>query len=263
MVDSISRYAGLGASYDRTRPSPPPELVAVLRQWARNDAPAVVDLGAGTGLSTSLWAGAAARVVAIEPSPEMRAVAAEKLARLPDAWAFTVAEGTAEATGQPDESADVVTASQAMHWFDVPRALPEAGRLLRTGGVFAAYDCDWPPTVDWEVDAAFRAFLSQRGEYEQAAGLRPRYADPGQHLSRMRDSGVFRAVTELCVHSREQGDAQRLMDVVRSMSSTVAVLGAGASEDEIGLTKLGEVAADRLAKPKSWWWTYRVRLGVK
>ncbi|MQA09983.1 MAG: methyltransferase domain-containing protein [Pseudonocardiaceae bacterium] len=263
MVDAISRYSGFSELYDRSRPSPPPALVDVLRQWARNDAPSVVDLGAGTGLSTSLWAGAAARVIAVEPSAEMRARAASKLAGLPDAWAFTVVEGTAEDTGQPDECADVVTASQSMHWFDPALALPEVGRLLREGGVFAAYDCDWPPTVDWQLDAAYQEFLTRCGDYEVSGGLRPAFAEKQQHLDRMRASGVFRHVTELCVHSRERGDAARLVDVALSHSGTVAVLNAGAGEDEIGLTRLREVAAERLPIPKSWWWTYRVRLGVK
>lgn len=263
MVDAVSRFTGFSELYDRVRPSPPPALLDVLRQWARNDAPAVVDLGAGTGLSSSLWAGAAARVIAVEPAADMRNLAAEKLSRLPDAWAFTVVEGTAEDTGQPDECADVVTASQAMHWFDPAKALPEVGRLLREGGVFAAYDCDWPPTVDWEVDAAYREFLARCGERERAAGLRPAFADKQRHLDRMRESGVFRHVAELCVHSRELGDATRLVDVAMSQGATMAVLADGAGEDEIGLTRLREVAAERLRTSKSWWWTYRVRLAVK
>src|ERR1700685_3598340 len=48
-------------------------------------------------------------------------------------------------TGLPAKWADIVTASQAMHWFDPELALPEIARLLRPGGVLAAYDCDWPP----------------------------------------------------------------------------------------------------------------------
>src|ERR1700685_892319 len=56
--------------------------------------------------------------------------------------AVTVTAGSAEATGLPDECADIVTASQAMHWFDAERALPEVIRILRPGGLFAAYDYD-------------------------------------------------------------------------------------------------------------------------
>ena len=30
-----------------------------------------------------------------------------------------------------------------------------------------------------------------------------------------------------------------------------------------GITALREVAARRLAQPRTWWWTYRVRLAVR
>jgi SAM-dependent methyltransferase len=33
--------------------------------------------------------------------------------------------------------------------------LAEAARILRPGGIFAAYDYDWPPIVHWQVEAAF------------------------------------------------------------------------------------------------------------
>lgn len=88
----------------------------------------------------------------VEPSTEMRAVARRRIAALPaGAGAVKVVEGAAERTGLPDGCADIVTASQAMHWFDADRALPEIARVLRPGGVLASYDCDWPPCVDAEM----------------------------------------------------------------------------------------------------------------
>ncbi len=93
--------------------------------------------------------------------------------------------GSAEETGLPDACADIVTASQAMHWFDAARALPEIARILRPGGVFAAYDCDWPPCIDWETDAAYVAFDRRVRELEAARGLRPPHAGK-QHLERSR-----------------------------------------------------------------------------
>jgi SAM-dependent methyltransferase len=42
--------------------------------------------------------------------------------------------GTAEATTLPDASVDLITASQAFHWFDVPPTRREFGRVLRPGG---------------------------------------------------------------------------------------------------------------------------------
>jgi SAM-dependent methyltransferase len=176
---------------------------------------------------------------------------------------FSVAAGSAEETGLPDACADIVTASQAMHWFDAARALPEIARILRPGGVFAAYDCDWPPCIDWETDAAYTAFDSRATEREAALGLRPPHAGKSGHLDRIEGSGLFRYAAEIAVHSKEQGDARRLADVALSQGGTAALLEAGVSPDEIGLTALREVAGRRLPYPRTWWWTYRVRLAAK
>jgi SAM-dependent methyltransferase len=48
-----------------------------------------------------------------------------------------VLDGTAESLPLPDASADLVTAAQALHWFDLDLALPEIHRVLRPGGALA------------------------------------------------------------------------------------------------------------------------------
>jgi len=262
MTDAVSRFTGFADSYDRARPRPPAELVDVLMQWADARRPVVVDLGAGTGLSTVLWQGRASRVTAIEPSSDMREIARHRVETLPDAAAFEIIDATAEETGLPAGAADIVTASQAMHWFDAPRTLAEVARILRPGGVFAAYDCDWPPHIDWEIDAAYDTFERRYRAIEIERGLRPASTDKRGHLGRMRESGHFRYTTEIALHHRESGDGARLVDVARSQGGVVALIDSGATEREIGLAHLRAVATARLAEPKPWWWTYRIRLGV-
>ena len=51
----------------------------------------------------------------------------------------------------------------------------------------------------------------------------------------------------------------------RSLSARAgrsALLEQDVSEDELGLTRLREVARRRIPRPVTWWWTYRVRLAV-
>jgi SAM-dependent methyltransferase len=263
MADATTRFSSYAGAYDRVRPRPPAVLAEVISQWAGVTGPEVVDIGTGSGLSMPLWSGRARKVTGVEPSGPMRAIARQRAAVLPDQENFSVVDGRAEDTGLPAESADIVTASQAMHWFDPDRALPEIARLLRPGGVLAAYDCDWPPCVDWEVDEAYRACEQQQFVLETGRDVRPPYAAKEQHADRMRRSGRFRYVTEIAVHSREEGDAERFVALALSQGGTVALLEQGLTKDELGLTRLREVAERRIPGPVPFWWTYRVRLAVR
>ena len=97
----------------------------------------VVDLGAGTGILTGALARLGADVIAVEPD---QAMLAELRRQLP---AVRALEGSAEALPLPGQSVDAVLCGQAMHWFDLGRALPEIARVLTAGGVLAGL---------WNVD---------------------------------------------------------------------------------------------------------------
>ena len=84
MVTAVARFAELAPKYDAARPQAPGELAEALMQWAGRSEPDVVDVGAGTGLSTVIWVGRARQVTAVEPGEEMRAVALRRLGLNPD-----------------------------------------------------------------------------------------------------------------------------------------------------------------------------------
>jgi SAM-dependent methyltransferase len=279
MADASWRFSGVAGEYDAVRPRPPADLVALITQWARLDRagaadpaagtpldrPDVVDLGAGTGLSAVIWAGTSRQVTAVEPSAAMRRLAERRIAEdtAGSATRFTVLAATAEDTGLPDGCADVVTASQAMHWFDPGRALPEIARLLRPGGVLAAYDCDWPPWIDWETAAAWER-MADRVEAEQRRRAIPEAHRGKDHLRRLQSSGLFRHCAEIAVHGRDEGSADRLVGLALSAIGGAAdFLADGVTEDELGVTELREVASRRLSESPVWWWTYRVRLAIR
>jgi SAM-dependent methyltransferase len=129
-IDPVAA-AGFGAAadvYERARPSYPQEAIDwLLAEAGIGPESTVLDLGAGTGKLTRLLLPSGARVVAVEPVPEMRA----------HIDGAEVLDGTAEAIPLPAGSADLVAVAQAFHWFDHDRALPEIHRVLRPGGNLA------------------------------------------------------------------------------------------------------------------------------
>jgi SAM-dependent methyltransferase len=218
----------------------------------------VVDLGSGTGLSTRAWAERADQIVGIEASPEMRAQA--EVATSAENVRFVGAY--AQATGLPDGTADIVTCSQSFHWMEPEPTLAEAARILRPGGVFAAYDYDWPPVVHWEVEAAFEEMVRRVGMRRALRG-QPRHTKD-MHLERIRDSGLFRFAREVVLHSRERGSAERIVGMALSLGPLVVMLNEGVSEEEVGLAGLREAAEKALGvRDVELFLCYRVRLGVR
>ena len=133
-----SSFGTAAGEYARYRPDYAEAAVRWCLEPVRDATPVrVVDLGAGTGKLTGTLLRLGAEVVAVEPDPAMLA---ELRRQLPAARAVP---GRAEALPLPDGGADAVLCGQAMHWFDLDRALPEIARVLRPGGVLAGL---------WNVD---------------------------------------------------------------------------------------------------------------
>ena len=68
---------------------------------------------------------------------------------------------TAERHGLPDQSMDLVTVAQALHWFDVTAFYAEAVRVARPGALLAVWTYPRPRFVDAELDRRFFTFYSQ------------------------------------------------------------------------------------------------------
>jgi SAM-dependent methyltransferase len=251
---------GFAANYDRFRPRPPAALLDTLLEIARVERPAlVVDLGAGTGLSTRVWAARADRVIGVEPNPAMLAEA-ERLTSEAD---VTFVEAFGHDTGLPPGEADLVTCSQSLHWMEPAPTFAEAARLLRPGGVFAAYDYDPLPVCDWEVEQAYAAMMIRRGEVRAAKGI-PRGADlwpKESHLERIRESAAFRFCRELVLQSVEEGGAERIEGYARSLGLPVADVDL---EPDLRYDELRAVA-DRVLGDRivAFRFGYRVRTGVR
>ena len=130
--DPTARFSTRVADYVKYRPGYPAAVLRLLeRECGLGPGSVVADVGSGTGLLSELFLKNGNRVYGVEPNLEMREAGERLLASYPN---FKSVEGRAEATTLDDGAVDFVTAGQAFHWFDPPRARVEFARILRPGG---------------------------------------------------------------------------------------------------------------------------------
>lgn len=144
--------------------------------------------------------------------------------------------------------------------------LAEVARILRPGGVFAAYDYDWPPLVTLQTDALFHLFMGRTFELAEARGVQAALSgwEKSGHLERMHASGHFSLVKEMALHNIEPCDADRFIGMAKSNIVEGLLARGVVTPDEIGLDAFEQATQEAIpASVNTWFVSYRVRLGVK
>jgi SAM-dependent methyltransferase len=128
-TEKFSRKAEVYAKY---RPSYPKDILEILGvQIGFTKEKIVADCGSGTGILSRIFLDNGNLVYSIEPNDEMRSFAEKDLYQYPK---FVSVNRVAENTGLPSGSIDLVTAGQALHWFDREKARGEFARILKPSG---------------------------------------------------------------------------------------------------------------------------------
>ena len=122
---STSNFAGRAEAYTTARPGYPAEALSYIHALAPAGA-IFADVGAGTGKFTALLSAYGNEVYAVEPDADMRGALAHTLSAFPNTRAIN---GSAEATTLLDNSVDVITAAQALNWFDIVAFRTECLRI--------------------------------------------------------------------------------------------------------------------------------------
>lgn len=143
--DHFSRQAG---DYSRFRPAYPPELIAYVASVAPNRGLAI-DCATGNGQAAVDLAEHFDEVLAVDGS-------AAQLAQAQHHPRVRYQHALAETLPVPDASVGLVTAAQAVHWFDFERFHAECRRVLVPGGVVAV----WTYTV-FRAGAAIDAVVDR------------------------------------------------------------------------------------------------------
>lgn len=201
MTQRSLSFGEVAETYERFRPGYPDELIGWVTAVAEDRVVRAIEIGAGTGKATRVFAAAGIDVVATEPDPAMLAVLARECAGLPVTPVPAALEDVDVAAYEPF---DLLFAAAAWHWTRPQTRWDLATRLVRPGGALAffggPYEIAHEPTATLEAEIIARYAPDGRHVPSPSGGAGPMswpgdemLADP--RLADVREREVRRRLT--------------------------------------------------------------------
>jgi SAM-dependent methyltransferase len=211
-------FGSVAAAYERFRPGYPDELVDEVLDYAGRPVRTALEIGAGTGKATRVFAGRGIAITATDPDPGM-------LAELRHHVPTTVTTVRATFEDLPLTSVyDLVFAAASLHWTQPDQRWPRVAALLDRDGVFASFggrvnlaDAD----VERAVVAARSPFLAD-DEVPSPDGT-PEDSPmqwPGTELAR---SDLFTDVRQSSIERRLTASAREYVGHLSTVSAYLAL----------------------------------------
>jgi SAM-dependent methyltransferase len=142
-------FGEVAEEYDAVRAGYPAGLLDVIIGFAGNRPREMVEVGAGTGLATALFATLHAPITCVEPDPEMAAVLAQRFA---GNEMVDVVVGDFEDWTPPRDGVDLLYCAQAWGWIDPAVRMRLAAEAVHPGGVLALFGHDYHVVDDRLAD---------------------------------------------------------------------------------------------------------------
>ena len=228
-------FSGVAARYASSRPRYPDALFDWAASLPRHHRVAW-DAGTGNGQATAGLARHFTSVVATDAS-------AEQVAHAEAHPRVTYRVATAERSGLPDASVDLVTAAQAAHWFELEAFHAEVRRVLAPGGAVAVWSYALPRLDDSAATAELQAFAERVAPWWPAER---RLVETGYRTMPF----PFDEVPAPAFSVTAEWDLAQLLSYLRTWSAVTRFVAAN------GIDLVGE-AGDRLARV--WGAEHRVR----
>lgn len=256
-----NRFLGFALLYEHSRPTISDSVCDIVLNYLEHKPSQIVDLGCGTGLSTMVWIDKCDNIIGIDPNEEMLSIAKQK------SKAISFIKAYSDNTTLPDNSTDIVICSQSFHWMNPTDTLAEVNRILKSSGVFATVDCDWPPMCSLEAELAYSQLLNKvrfiELENEDIFKTFQRW-NKDKHLQNIKQSGYFRYCREIVFLNREKCNADRFIGIALSQGGLQTILKTQPSliENDIELfeKKIKSIYSDNEFDIG---FCYRMRIGVK
>ncbi|BCJ75243.1 hypothetical protein CS0771_47870 [Catellatospora sp. IY07-71] len=217
-------FGAMAEAYERFRPGYPAELFDMVMAYAGGPVQAALEIGAGTGKATRLFAERGVSVTATDPDGDMLA----ELRKHVPANVQTVQAAFEEL--RPGVRYGLVYAAAALHWTNPEGRWSRMAALLEPGGVFASFGGPIrlaEPAVEEAVRMARAPFL-ESDEVPSPDGTPPEHDMqwPGTEL---RQSAWFADVQQSVIERRLTMSAR---DYVGHLSTVSAYLVLPISEQE-------------------------------
>ncbi|MYW90308.1 class I SAM-dependent methyltransferase [Amycolatopsis rubida] len=214
MAERALSFGAVAEAYERYRPGYPAELAEKVLDYAGAPVAEALEIGAGTGKATRLFAGRGIAVTATDPDPAMLA---ELRKHLPAG--VETRRGALEDL-RPDRRYGLVYSAAALHWTDPAGRWPRIAALLAPGGVFASFGGPVDladPVVQKAIDEAQAPFL-ESAEFPSPDGTPPGNALqwPGTELEQ---SELFADVRQVVVRQRTRLSADELIGLLATVSA--------------------------------------------
>ena len=160
MTNRALSFGSVAAAYERFRPGYPDEVVDEVLAYAGRPIRSALEIGAGTGKATRVFAARGIAVTASDPDADMltelrRHVPAD----------VEVVRASFEELGH-DRAYDLVFAAAALHWTDPTDRWSRMAALLVPGGVFASFGGQMhlaDPAVEDAAQAVRSSYLLDDG----------------------------------------------------------------------------------------------------
>lgn len=231
-------FGVVAEAYERFRPGYPVELFDMVMACAGRPVRTALEIGAGTGKATRLFAQRGVMVTATDPDGAMLA----ELRKHVPTSVRTVQAAFEDL--RPGERYGLVYAAAALHWTNPEGRWSRVAALLEPGGVFAS--CGGPlqladPAVEEAVRAARAPFL-ESDEIPSPDGTPPDHEMqwPGTEL---RQSEWFTGVQQSVIERRVTMSAR---DYVGHLSTISAYLVLPTAEREQVFSQISQVLPDRV-----------------
>ncbi|MEU5395201.1 class I SAM-dependent methyltransferase [Streptomyces tibetensis] len=238
MPERALSFGVVAEAYERFRPGYPAELFDRVIGYAGRPVRTTLEIGAGTGKATRLFARRGVVVTATEPDESM-------LAELRKHVPATVATMRAAFEDlRPGERYGLVYAAAALHWTNPEGRWSRIAALLEPGGVFASFGGPFrlaDPAVEAAVRTARAPFL-ESDEIPSPDGTPPeqKMQWPGTELQRSR---WFTDTQQSTIERRLTTSAR---DYIGHLSTVSAYLVLSGAEREEVFSRIMRVLPDRV-----------------